>query len=288
VKKSIILVIILILFFSTGCMQLQDKLQSAEQTVISPPSTTRVEKEIVPDISTLIAKETAAMQYLKSCRTNMHLEIELKSPASSEGNIFISADVYSIVDLVNRLLDSTISSHLSISGSNDNLTQKIIISGDTVYLKNSDQSPWQKKVLEGNDLSSLWNEQDAQLLGSKYSSLNESEGLVYAGQTMSENNPCFILKQNLDINKLLQMTPELMTQLQNLNGNLSGEITNIFQNAELIFLIDSQNYYLRATTVSVKLNGKVNGKQISGTMLESCRYNAFNEPVTINAPEVTQ
>jgi hypothetical protein len=284
-KNLLFWLLLLILAIAPGCGIEKAEDQQVAQPPLTSPNKLTEQATITPEISDIIDKQAAAMKEIKSCRSSAHLEMDFKSSDASTGNILIIADMRADIDAANRLLNSSVTTNLSISGSNEKMTQQIIAAGDSIYFKDSEQGQWQKKILEGDDLAALWNEQGNQLPSSKYSALISPDGFVISGKAQSDGHTCYVLKQPMDFDKILKMAPELLSQLQNTGESLPVDFGKLLQNAQFVCLIDSESYYLREVQITADVNQDVQGKKITGTVQESCRYTAFNQPVSVKIPE---
>jgi len=169
------------------------------------------------------------------------------------------------------------------------MEQQIITAGDNIYFRENKasgaQGQWQVKALDKASSEKLWNEQDMQLTGSKYSGLTSSQGLIYTGKEKSNGHACFVLKQSMDWKSIMEASPELMEQLQGIQGLMTEEIENMVKKAGVSYLIDEQTFHLREFHIDARINQKVQGKQISGDIKQYCIFDAFGQPVSIKIPK---
>jgi hypothetical protein len=285
-KKYIIFLIavVVIMLGAMGCARPLVNNQADNRTTAANQTGSSTKEGTGPDISSLVAAEAKAMSNITSCRANLHLEMNLKS--SAVGNILITADMRSEIDTLNRLFSSIVTTNLSLSGNNDNLWQQVIASGADVYFKDGQQGSWQKKTLAEADLSALWKEQDQQLTGSSYSALLSDEDLVYSGKEVVNGYSCQALKQPVDYHKLLQIAPQLLDQMQSAADAGALDWGSVLQKVELVYLVDDQAGYLREVRISASVNQVKDGRQVTGQVRQYCRFDAFNEPLSIQIPEV--
>jgi hypothetical protein len=287
VFKTIILILVLIsLTGLVGCSTDEAGTQVSGPTSVNSPPTSSTATQVIPGISDIFAKQTAATKEIKSCRAIIHLEMDFKSFTPSPENILITSDMRSDIDITNRLLKSTVSTNLSVSGNNEKMTQQIIASGDSVYFKDGEDGQWQQKEMQGSDLEALWGEQHEQLTGSKYSNMISPEGFVYTGKNSINGHACYVLQQPLDFQQILKMAPELVQQFQTTEGIAPADLAKILEDAELVCLIDEQTYFLREVRLTASVNQEIQGKKITGKVRQSCQYDAFNEPVSIQIPVI--
>ncbi len=241
------------------------------------------------DIASIISKQEAAMKEVNSCTTDVHMEINLKSEDQDHAAISVISDLKSDIDINARLIGSVITTRLSVAGKKNEMEQQIIVSGDNIFFnekKASDtQGQWQLKSLDKASLEKLWNEQEIQLTGLKYSELMTFEGFVYTGDEKSNGNACFVLKYSLDWKSILEASPELAEQMQGLQGLMPEEIENMVENADVSFLIDKQTFHLREFHIEVRINQEIQGRQITGDIKQYYVFDAFNQPVSIDIPK---
>ena len=58
----------------------------------------------------------------------------------------------------------------------------------------------------------------------------------------------------------------------------------MLKSAEVVCLIDEQTYHLREFRLDAQINSQTAGQTIAGKVKQYCRYDAFNEPVSIEVP----
>lgn len=285
-KTTLLMLILVLLVSATACSASEDVTRAPGQSIPGSPAGSPVKSQTVPDVAGIIAKQTEAMKGVRSCQSIVHLEMDFKSSDASTGNILIIADMRSDIDTSKRLLKSTVTTNLSVSGTNEKMTQQIIAAGDSVYFKDGEQGQWQKKILEGADLDALWNQQDDQLTGSKYSAAIAPESLIYAGTTKVDNRQCYTLKQPIDAGQILAMAPELLEQLQNTGDIMPEDLSSMLQDPQIVYHVDQANYYLLEVQITARVNHEKEGKKITGKVQESYRFTSFNQPVSVQIPEI--
>lgn len=265
---SLVLLISVLLICMAGCSQ-----SNANTTIDIPDLMTKVEKTM---------KET------NTCRTNVYLEINMKASASGSAAMTLVANMKSSIDSKNRLFSSVIETDLILPAGKKKMEQRIIAAGEKVYLKNNASSAqeanWQVKTLDQAATEKLWHEQSMQQTGLKFAEMLSPESFVYAGKEKANGRSCFALKQSLDPESLLNVSPELKQQLQNGKGLIPEELEKMLKSAEVVCLIDEQTYHLREFRLDAQINSQIAGKTITGTVKQFCRYDAFNEPVSVEVP----
>ncbi|RJQ26572.1 MAG: hypothetical protein C4589_09605 [Peptococcaceae bacterium] len=242
------------------------------------------------DIPGIVSKQEAVMKEIKSFRADVGMEISVESGTSSNGNISVAADMKSDIDLDNRLLSSTISAGVSISGTRKEMEQRIIATNDKIYFKDAGesgtQSRWQVKTLDKASSESLWNEQDTRLTGLKYSGPAAPGSLVYAGKENSNGRTCLVLKQSLDWGSIMETSPELKEQLRSINGFMPEEFEKMIEKADVSYLVDEQTFHLREIRIEARINQPVQGRQYTGTIKQQYKFDAFNRPVSVKIPQM--
>jgi hypothetical protein len=238
------------------------------------------------DLPTIIAKQTEAMKSVNSCRTSIYLEVDLHSGTTDVGDTSLTANMKSNIDTGQHLLSSVITTQIVISSSKKNLEEDIIASGNSLYFKDSSQSGWQVKSLDGPSADKLWSEQSDQVTGSKYSALISEENLTYSGTENSNGHSCLVFKGPLNNGALGEITPELQQQIQTLPRLSQDQLANLFSNTEVTFLIDEQSYNLREFRLESQIDQQIQGQRVYGTVKQYCRFDAFNEPVSVKVPLV--
>lgn len=273
--RYLLMLVLVLLICISGCARVTG------ETAISP-----TQSEVSLDIPGIIAKQAAATKEVNSCRASVYLDIELQSGVSSEGSMSLTASMKSSIESQSQLLSSVITTAIVVAGSSKEVEQRIVASGENVYFKDSAQSQWQMKSLDKASAEKLWSEQASQLTGSKYAELMSPEGMAYGGTEKSNGHLCLVLKQTLDTSGLGDIPPELQQQLQSMPGLLPEQLGTIIENAEVSYFIDEQSYHLREFRLDAQVNQEVQGQSITGTIKQYCRYDAFNEPVSIKVPEI--
>jgi hypothetical protein len=239
-----------------------------------------------PDISETIAQQAKSMESVNSCRSSVYLEINLHSGTTNQADTSLTANMKSSIDMHNHLLSSVITTTIILQQAKKEMEQRIIASGENIYLKEKTQAEWQMQSLDKNFAEKLWIEQGSQVRGAKYAALMSPERLVYSGKEKSNGHDCRVFKQTLDSSQLGDITPELQQQLLNSQGLAANGLDKVIKNAEVTFLIDEQSYYLREFRVNARVSQDIQGQQVTGTIAQYHRYDAFNEPVTIQMPEI--
>jgi hypothetical protein len=278
--KAAFLLLVVLLILLSGC---------AANEVTNPGASAQspVQPDITaPDIAAIIAKQSEAMKTVTSCQADVQLAINFKPVAASAQPTSIKADMNSQIDVAKHLLSSTVYTDLTLSGLNQKSTQQLIATGDSVYIKENKQGQWQKKTLDQPAMTRLWNEQDEQITGLKYSAMITPAGFTYAGKEKINGHTCYMLKQPLDTGQIGEMTGGILGDLQNTQGLTPQDIGKMVKNAELVCLIDAATYYLREFRVSAQIKREMQGQSITGSLQQSFRFDAFNEPVSIQIPEV--
>jgi hypothetical protein len=239
-----------------------------------------------PQITQIIAEQARVMRDVTSCQITEHLEMDLKSSDNSQGRILITADMRSEIDSLKRLMSSTVTTNFSLGGRNQKLQRQIVASGDTIYYKDGADGQWQKKSLNAVDEAALWNEQDQQFNASRYTEVISPDQYSYSGKGKSGQYACYIFKRNLDPQQLADLAPDLLAQIESSQAALPEDLAGMLQNIEIVCLIDVQDYYLREVDISAGVNQSYNGKTVTGTVRQSFRYEAFNQAVSVQIPEI--
>jgi hypothetical protein len=276
--KYLLILILVLMLFTCGCVPIEEQTSVARSTSLN---------ELAPDIPVLLEQQTQVMKAVKTCRNSLYSKIDFKSSNTSSKNVSIVIDINSDIDISNRLMSSTISSNISMSGKSQKTVQQIIATGDYLYFKEGETSdstvPWKTKELDKAAAATLWNEQDVQITGSKYSGLLSPKNFSFVGKETSNGQVCFVLKQSLDSGQVLEIAPELNEQMQNAGGFSRVELEKMLKNVELVFYIDEQNY-LREVRLLIPVDQEVKGEKVTGTIEQRCLYDKFNEPVSIQVP----
>ncbi|MEN6349601.1 MAG: hypothetical protein ABFD08_09445 [Syntrophomonas sp.] len=303
IKGLNILFIVLLLICVAGCgvnKSNTGKIISPEAKTLAAASESKQEIDVEPvantggdmnqqsslDISAILARQEAAMKTVNTCRSNTYLNIDMKAGAAGIGDLFIKADMKSLIDTRQRILSSHISTTLVAAKNKKHREQQIVASGSQVYMK-ADQSSggqWQVKTLDATAEEKLWQEQQAQLTGLKYSELLAPVNFVYAGKENSNGHSCLKFRQSLDFDRIMEASPDLKGQLQNMEGLLSGKLEKVIEQADITVFIDEESSYLREFNLEARVNTEFQGQKVSGTIKQYCRYDRFNKKVSIDIP----
>ena len=272
--------------------QMDDKvnINSPEGYGLNEASGSGAEITSAIDIPGIISRQETVMKEVSSCRNNVYMRIDLRSGVSGSSDTCLVADMKSSIDCNSRLLSSVISTTLVMSGSKKETGQRIIAAHDKIYFKedkpSAAQGLWQVKILDQASGDKLWDEQSTQLTGLKYAKLLSPEGFAYAGKEKVNGQTCLLLKQSLNSERIKEISPELKGQLQNEKVVIPEELEKLIRSAEVACLIDEQTFHLREFRFEAQINSQADGRQMTGTIKQYCRYDAFNEPVSIQIPAV--
>jgi hypothetical protein len=278
--KRLWVLILVFLVCLTGCSA------SGGEAFSSSPAVSPIQSEGNPDIPGIMAQQDKALNSITTCRASVYLEINIHSGTTTKADMSLTANMKASFDKPNRLLSSVVVTTIVINDAKKEMEQQIIGENESIYVKDSAQSPWQLKSLDESAAEKLWIEQNSQLSGLKYAELMSPESLVYSGQEQSNGHRCWVFKQLLEGDKLGDITPELQQQLQNLQGLTADSLEKIIKDARATYLIDEQSYYLREFRLDAQVAQVIQGQQVTGTLTQYNRFDAFNEPVSIEIPEV--
>jgi hypothetical protein len=285
-KYLIILVIFLVMGIG-GCTQGQENPVSPQSTLLTSKGIQSGINETAPDIAAIFQKQSQLMKSVTTCQSNLYSKIYLKSPGSPDKNISITIDINSYIDVPNRQMNSLISNKISMSGDSRSMTQQIVATGDKIFFRESDaanaNTSWQVKDLDKAAADALWNEQDAQITGSKYTEQISPQSFVYSGMETINGHTCYVFKQPLNNQTITEIAPELLDQIQTAEDFSQDALAEMLKNIELVCLIDEQSY-LREIRIIIRIDQLVQGHQVSGTIEQYCRLDKFNEPVSIQIP----
>jgi hypothetical protein len=283
--KYIFIGVLLLAIIFCGCASAPEKTALSN---ISPTKNSNL-KQVSPDIPAIFDQQSQVMKAVKSCQSDLHSRINLKSSDSPGKNVSITIDITSLTDISNRQMSSVISNKISLSGDSRKTTQQIIATGDRIYFREGEVTdtavPWQVKDLDQAAADRLWNLQDEQLTGSKYTEQISPSSFVYSGTETINGHNCFVFKQPLDNRMVSEIAPELLEQLRTTEDFSPDVLSEMLKNIELVCLIDEQSY-LREIRLVVNIDQIIQGHQVSGTIEQTCLFDKFNEPVSIQIPTV--
>lgn len=287
--KHFLIFILLLLVGTGGCAQGQETPLSPQNTLNNNSGIQSVINQTTPDITAIFDNQSRVMKEVKTCQSLLRSSINLKSADSPGKNVSIAIDIDSAIDSSNRQMSSVISNKISLSGDNRNNTQQIIATGDRIYYREGEVSDtvtkWQVKNLDKAAADILWNAQDEQITGSKYTEQISPQSFVYSGTETINGHTCFVFKQPLDTQMISDIAPELLEQLKTAESFPSDVLAEMLKNIELVCLIDEQSY-LREIRLKVNIDQIIQGNQVSGTIEQVCTFDRFNEPVSIQIPKI--
>lgn len=287
--KHFLVLILLLLVGTGGCAQGQENPLSPQNTLNNTSGIQSAGNQTPVDIAAIFDNQSRVMKGVKSCQSDLRSKINLKSLDSAGKNVSITIDITSLTDLSNRQMSSVISNQISLSGDNRNTTQQIIATGERIYFREGEvtdtTTPWQVKELDQAATDKLWNQQDEQVTGSKYTEQISPLSFVYSGTEKVNGHNCFVFKQPLDNQTVTEIAPELLEQLQSAEGFSQKALENMLKDIELVCLIDEQSY-LREIRLVVNIDQTIQGHQVTGTIEQTCLFDKFNEPVSIQIPRV--
>jgi hypothetical protein len=288
--KYLLTSVLLILICVGACTQAPENPTASDLIPAIKSETKSDSSEISPDVAAVFEKQSLVMKEVKTCQSNLRSKINLKSSDSPGKNVSIVIDINSSIDAPNRQMSSVISSKVSLSGESRNTTQQIMATGGRIYFREAEVTDtvtlWQVKDLDKAAADTLWNQQNEQVTGSRYTEQISPQKFVYSGTEIVNGHTCFGFKQPLDQQMITQIAPELLEQLQTADSYSPDALAGMFKNIELVCLIDEQSY-LREIRLKISIDQIVQGNQVSGTIEQYCTFDKFNEPVSIQIPKIS-
>lgn len=232
-------------------------------------------------------QQQEVMNNVSSCRTNVYLEMSIEA-GTGTNDMSINANMISNIDTNKYQLSSVIETTV-VMNKNKKETKVTIIGDDNkVYMKqgkiNDESLSWEVEQLNTDETAALWEEQRRQITGLDYTTIIVPEDFIYVGEEKSGGRICYVFTQPINIEKMLESDTDFNNQLEGVEGFMPRDLEKMLESGDVTCLIDKETMYLREIRLDTILSYDVAGEAVLGMLKQYCRYDDFNEPISIEIP----